>query len=167
MVETTIRIDTNFDDKYESDFYDFREGFDSDYEYNNNYIIKCISCNADTLYGVMMNSDSENIIHFECVNCRGYYAVCFDCENPDNDTVKLAQLLEHHNCCDIKNDGDNYKIVPLPNDQYDDDDVKSKIVYTKPTYFYSEKLFEEFTGHDGGYTSTWKCDCSTRIVTDK
>jgi len=57
--------------------------------------------------------------------------------------------------------------VTIDEDEDDDDDIRTIILYTKPTYFYNKKLFQELTGPDGGFTSTWKCSCSVREVIDK
>jgi len=84
---------------------------DKYFENDEYYTIKCLLCNNQTLYGVVIDCNDENIHHFECVKCRGYYSVCLDCENPKSGKVKLAQLIEHHNFYDLKTDGENYKIV--------------------------------------------------------
>jgi len=51
----------------------------------------------------------------------------------------------------------NYKIVKCSTFDYIDG-CKSRIVYTKPIYFYDESKFGDITGPDGGYTSTWFCE---------
>ena len=116
MVKTVIRTDTEFNESNKPLLFDMRlcevkQDHERYYINDEYYTIKCLLCHNDTLYGVMIDCNYENILHFECANCTGYYAVCFDCENPKSGKVRLARLTEHHNFYDIKHDGDDYKVV--------------------------------------------------------
>ncbi len=165
QAETEIYTDSEFNKKNISRFWSYDE------EYNTLTKLKCLNCGNFTSYGVMINCDYENIYHYECFECYGYYAVCFDCENPNANKVHLAKLLSHHNFYNLTDNEDYYKIVPDdnyeedPDDKYEED--STMIHYTKPVYFFDQKKFGELTGPDGGYVSVWKCKCSTRVINDK
>lgn len=118
--------------------------------------LQCPKCNQYTSYGVYLDASyGYEIKHYECFNCKGYYCVCFDCEDVNNGTVHLAQLISHHNYDNVQTNGDDYILT------------NNEISYTKPTYFYDESRFGYITGPDGGFSSVWKCDCSIMEVNDK
>jgi hypothetical protein len=182
---TSITIDETIDTQYEPSYCEI----DCDeyrYEFENIDIIskskiKCISCHNYTTYPSRIDQYDSKLFHYECRTCAGIYAVCVGCENITNETVHLAKLISHHNSEEVEEDGENYKVTTFNFDnlreeektnftQYKDElDIyeNSEIVYTQPTYFYDEDKFGPITGPDGGFQSTWKCKCSTFIVTDK
>ena len=180
MLEVEIIQSTEFKKNIKSRFWSECNGLtDVEKKYTR---IKCPTCNEYTSYGSKVSCEKKNndIIFYECFKCCGYYGVCFTCNDVNNDKVELAQLIEHHNFNTIKKDEDDFKVVLELNeysgtleDCEDDDQVDelyihySSICYTKPIYFYDENKFSEFTGPDGGYTSEWKCNCSTRTILDK
>lgn len=169
---TSITIDETIDKQYvfwEMDCDEYRYNFEN-IDTISRTRIKCIGCNNYTTYASRVDQYGSNLFHYDCMSCERVYAVCVGCEDITGETVELAELISHHNYEEVKEDGDNYKVVLLDDDcKIDTLDVynNSEIVYTKPIYFYDNKIFGDLTGHDGGGSSTWKCKCSTSTVSDK
>nr|QBK86629.1 MAG: hypothetical protein LCMAC102_04250 [Marseillevirus LCMAC102] len=114
------------------------------------YII-CPKCNDRTSYGTHISNDNEFISYY-CDTCDGYYGVCLECRVTLEGS--LLQLLEHHNYNNIKTNAyDDYEVID--DDKYD---TETYIKYITPKYFFSEAIFDDITGPDGGFVSVWYCN---------